>query len=201
LQSLGFAPVGAFVGGDATARWGLFVVDPGHHFSEFAADLLDAMIAFATSGCFERWGSGFVLEDPVASEGAVLNLRENAFHLGFGFVGDDAWPADVIAVLGCVRHAVAHVVEAALVEEVDDQFQLVHALEKRHLGLVACFDECFVTGFYQGRNAAAQDDLLAEEIGFGFFSKGGADDSAPSATDAFGVGEARFEGFVARVVV
>ena len=96
-----------------------------------------------------------------------------------------------------LRDAVAHVVEAALVEQVDDQLQLVHAFEVGHLGLVAGFDERFEAGFHEGAGAAAEDGLFAEEVGFGFFGDGGVDDAAAGAADAFGVGQADLERFVA----
>ena len=46
-----------------------------------------------------------------------------------GFRGDDLRPARVVAVLGGVADRVAHVVEPALIDQVDDQLQLVQALE------------------------------------------------------------------------
>ena len=63
--------------------------------------------------------------------------------------------------------------------------------------MVAGFDEGFEAGFDEGRGAAAEDGLFAEEVGFGFFLERGLDDAAAGAADAFGVGEADFEGGVA----
>ena len=98
---------------------------------------------------------------------------ENPLHLGLGFGGDDPRAAGVVAVFGRVRHAVAHVGEAALVEQVDDQLQLVHALEVGHLGLVARFDQRLEAGLHQRARAAAEDGLFAEQVGFGFFGDRG----------------------------
>ncbi len=50
---------------------------------------------------------------------------------------DDAWAGGVVAVLGGVADRVAHVVQAAAIHQVDDQLQLVQALEVGDLGLVA----------------------------------------------------------------
>ncbi len=86
-------------------------------------------------------GVGLVFQNPLAGELAGLNFLQNLLHLGLGLVGDDPRAAGVVAVLGRVRDAVAHVVQAALVEQVDDQLQLVHALEVGHLGLIAGLDE------------------------------------------------------------
>ena len=69
----------------------------------------------------------------------------------------------------------------------------MHALEVGHLGLVAGFDERFEAGFDQRADAAAEDGLFAEEVGFGFFGDGGLDDAAAGAADALGVGQADLE--------
>ena len=54
-----------------------------------------------------------------------------------GLLGDDARAGGVVAALGRVADRVAHVVQAAAVHQVDDQLQLVQALEVRDLGLIA----------------------------------------------------------------
>ena len=115
------------------------------------------------------------------------------FISALGFGGDDPRAAGVVAVFGRVADAVAHVVEAALVEEVDDELELVHAFEVGHLGLVAGFDEGFEACFDEGRGAAAENGLFAEEVGFGFFGDRGVDDAAAGAADALGVGHADVE--------
>src|SRR6476620_4766768 len=72
---------------------------------------------------------------------------------------------DQIAPFGGVADAVAHVVEAALVDQVDDQLHLVDALEVRHLRRVARLDERLEARLDQRRQAAAEDDLFAEQVG------------------------------------
>ena len=119
-----------------------------------------------------------VLQHPLAGELPSWISCQDLLHLGLGFVGDDPRAAGVVAVFGRVRDAVAHVVQAALVEQVDDQLQLVHALEVGHLGLVAGLDERFEAGLHQRADAAAEHDLLAEQVGLGLFGEGGFDDAA-----------------------
>ena len=80
---------------------------------------------------------------------AVLDLGQNLLHLGLGLVGDDPRAAGVVAVFGRVRDAVAHVVQAALVDQVDDQLHLVDALEVGHFGLVAGLDQRLEAGLDQ----------------------------------------------------
>ncbi len=51
------------------------------------------------------------------------------------------------------------------------------------------------------RHAAAEDGLLAKEIGFGFFLEGGLDDSASRAADALGPCERGLLGLLAGVLI
>ena len=102
-------------------------------------------------------------------------------------------PAGVIAELGRVGDAVAHVVQPALVDQVDDQLHLVDALEVGHFGLIAGLDERLETGLHQRADAAAEHGLLAEKIGLGLFGDRRLDDAGAGAADAFGVGQADVE--------
>ena len=103
-------------------------------------------------------------------------------------------PADVVAPLGGVGDGVAHVGEAAAVHEVDDELELVEDFEVGELGLVAGFDEGFEACLDEGGGAAAEDGLLAEEVGLGLFGEGGLEDSGAGAADALGVAERRGRG-------
>ena len=55
----------------------------------------------------------------------------------------------------CITDAVAHVAQTALIEQVDDEFQFVHALEVGHFRLGAGFHENFESDFDQLADAAA----------------------------------------------
>ena len=90
-------------------------------------------------------------------------------------VSIDPRAARVVAVLGGVGDRVAHPRQAALVHQVDDQLQLVQALEVRDLRLVAGLDERLEPGLDQRRGAAAEHRLLAEEVGLGLFLERGLD--------------------------
>ncbi len=104
-------------------------VDPGHQAAEALADLLDGVLALAALGGEEAGLARLVFEDELAGELAGLDLLEDLPHLGPGVLGDDPGASGVVAVFGGVRDAVPHVVEAALIHQVDDQLQLVQALE------------------------------------------------------------------------
>ena len=77
---------------------------------------------------------------------AGLDLGQNLLHLGAGLLVDDARAARVIAVFGGVRNRIAHVAEAALIDEIDDQLQFVQALEIGDFRGVAGFDQGFEAG-------------------------------------------------------
>src|SRR5439155_22111868 len=80
-------------------------------------------------------------------------------------LADDAPAARHVAVLGGVADRVAHVGDAALVDEVDDQLHLVQALEIRHLGRVPGLDQRLVAGADPLGQPAAEHRLPAEEVG------------------------------------
>ena len=114
---------------------------------------------------------------------------QNLLHLSLGLGRDDARAARVVTELGSVRHAVTHVVQTTLIEEIDDQLQLVHTLEVRHLGLIARFGESLESGLDEGADATAQHDLFAEQVGFSLFSDGRFDDAAACPADPLSIGQ------------
>jgi hypothetical protein len=90
-------------------------------------------------------------------------------------------------VLRGVAHRVTHVVEAALVHQVDDQLQLVHALEVGDLRLVARLDEGLEPGLDERADAAAQHGLLAEQVGLGLLGERRLDDAGARHAERAGV--------------
>ena len=84
---------------------------------------------------------------------------------------------DVVAPLGGVGDGVAHVLEAAAIHEVDDEFELVEDLEVGEFGLVAGLGEDLEACLDEGGGASAEDGLLAEEVGFGLLGEGGFEDA------------------------
>src|SRR3984893_12135023 len=164
-------------------------LDPGHHLAQPPAHFLDGAGRVALPHREEARAVRLVLQHPLPGELAGLDLGEDLLHLGLGPVVDDARAAGVVAVLGGVGDRVAHVGETALVEQVDDQLHLVHALEVRDLGLIAGVDKGLVGRLDQVRDAAAEGGLLAEEIGLGLFLEGGLDDPGAGAADSPAIGQ------------
>ena len=98
-------------------------------------------------------------------------------------------PLTVVAVLGGVADAEAHEVEAAAIHQVDDELELVHRLEVGELGLVAGLDERLEAHLDERRDAAAQDGLLAEQVGLGLLGEGRLEDARPGRADRPAVGQ------------
>ena len=144
-------------------------------------------------------GLGFA--DPAPGEFAVLDFLEHLFHLGADRLVDDARPGHDVAVLGGFGNGEAHAGNTRLVHEVDDELELVQALEVGHLGLVPGCDERVVAGLDQRAGAAAEHGLFAEEIGLGLFLEAGLDHARARAADALGPGERDFLRLLARVLV
>ena len=117
--------------------------------------------------------------DPLAGELAGLDVGEDRLHLLAHVLVDHALAARVVAELGRVRDRVAHAGEPVLVHQVDDQLQLVEALVVGDLGRVAGLDERLEPGAHELGGAAAEDGLLAEEVGLGLFLEGRLEDPGP----------------------
>ena len=94
-----------------------------------------------------------------------------------------------------------HLLEPALIEQIDDQLQFVEAFEIGDLGLVTGLDQRLEAGVDQFRRAAAQHGLLAEQVGFGFLGKGGLDRAGAGAADALRIGQRLGAGGAGRVLL
>src|SRR5919197_3718338 len=138
--------------------------EPGHHAAQGAAGPLDRVRGAGGAHAGEVGPALVVLGDPLAGERARAHVGQDAVHGRPGRRADHPGAAGVVAVLGGVRHRVAHAGQPALVHEVDDQLQLVQALEVGDLRLVAGVHERLEAGLDERGGAAAEDRLLAEQV-------------------------------------
>src|SRR5215211_2501381 len=176
------------------------VPQPGHHPAQGLAGLLDRVVGPGLAHAGEVGPALVVLVDPFAGEGPGLDLGQDAAHLGLDPVVDDAGAAGVVAVLGRVRHRVAHAGQAALVHQVDDQLELVQALEVGDLGLVAGLGQGLEAGLDERGGAAAEDGLLAEQVGLGLLLEGGDQGPGPGPADRPGVALGQVPGLAGGVL-
>ena len=124
-----------------------------------------------------------------------------ALHLLAHVLVDHALAAGVVAELGRVGDRVAHAREPVLPHQVDDQLQLVEALVVRDLGRVAGLDERLEAGADELGRAAAEDGLLAEEVGLGLLLERRLEDAGAAGADPDRVGERELAGAARRVLL
>src|SRR5262245_44390823 len=156
----------------AEANSGASFSDPGHHRSQIGADLLDLVALLLLAQSLEVLLAGAVLRDPLPREVAGLDVGEDLLHRLPPLGTDHAWAPGEVAVLGRVRDRVAHARDALLVHEVDDQLELVQALEIGEARVVAGFDQRLEPRLHQLGGAPAEHGLLAEEVGLGLVLEG-----------------------------
>ncbi|SJM35764.1 conserved hypothetical protein [Mesorhizobium delmotii] len=159
------------------------------------------MAVVVAADALEARHAGAVFLHPFRGELAGLDILQHALHLGLGVGGDDARTRDIFAPFGGVRDRVVHVGDAALIDQVDDQLDLVQALEIGHFRRIAGFHQRLETGADQFDQAAAQDNLLAEQIGFAFLAEIGLDDARTAAADAAGIGQSEIERIARSILV
>src|ERR1019366_3629307 len=188
--------------GSVTLRYGyayfLFLFEERHHVAEALADGFDLVGLGGLAHGKEFVAAGFVLVDPLFGAFAGLDFGEDLLHFGASLSVDDARAAGVVAVFGGVADAVAHVAEAAFLDEVHDEFEFVEALEVGDLGGVAGFDQSLETSADEFGRAAAEDGLLAEEVAFGLFAEVGVNDAGLEAAERERVGQGAFQGLAGR---
>src|SRR5258707_2896962 len=166
-----------------------FLANPRHHLAQPRPDFLDRQLGGHATLAEQSRRAGAVLEHEVLRVLAVLDAVQRLAHALAHALVDDLRPGDVLAVLGIVRDRVVHGADAAFVHQVDDQFQLVQALEVRHLGRVARVHQRIEARLHQLDGAAAEHRLLAEEVGLRFLLEIGLDDARLAAADRRRVGQ------------
>ena len=123
-----------------------------------------------------------------ANEPSLISAS-TGLMLSFTCCVDHPRAGDVVAVLRGVGDRPALLGDAALVHQVDDQLELVQALEVGDLGLVAGLGEHLEAVHHQLRGAAAEHGLLAEQVGLGLLGERRPDAAGAQAADRLGVGQ------------
>src|SRR3954454_4022646 len=170
-----------------SARHLLLGLQPGHHLAQLPSHLLELGRLRVLPKSEELRETGLGLGDPLLREGTVLDLRQDLLHLLARVRVDHPRAALVVAPLRRVRDAVAHPGQAALVDQVDDQLELVHTFEVRDLGLIAGRHQRLEPVADQLGDPTAQHRLLTEQVGLGLLFEGRLDDAGPRAADPVAV--------------
>ena len=136
-----------------------------------------------------------VLSDPFSGEDAVLDVRQHRLHVLLGLlIGENPGTGDILAVFRRVGDGVVHHGHSALVDQVDDQLHFVDAFEVGVLRSVARLHQSLEAQLHQLHYAAAEDGLLAEEIGLRLILEGGLHDAASRAADARRISQGQIQG-------
>src|ERR1700730_10406925 len=91
-----------------------------HHLAKLRNHFVDGLVFLALAHREELRASGFVFSQPLFSEIAGLNFRQNLLHFGTRLLIDDPWSARIIAVLRRIGNRIAHVAEAAFINKIDN---------------------------------------------------------------------------------
>ncbi len=179
----------------------LVLGDPGHHGAQLVAHHFDAVVGrVAAAGRHARVVQAAFLDEHLGVV-AVLDALERIAHGHARLLVDDLGARHVLAEFGVVRDRVVHVGDAAFIDQVHDELELVQAFEIGHLGRVAGFDQRLVTHLDQFDRAAAQHGLLAEQVGLGLFLEVGLDDAGLAAAVGHGVAQGQVTGLAGLVLV
>ncbi len=169
--------------------------DERHHRPQLGADLLDRVGAPAARSSLEAGTTGAVLGDPLLGEGARPGSRRGSAASRRGRASSMTRGPRVRSPYSAVSEMrVAHAGDALLVHEVDDELELVEALEVGRLRLVAGLDERLEAGLDERGQAPAEHDLLAEEVGLGLLGERGLEDAGAGRAEGVGVGEGERRG-------
>src|SRR5664279_1000590 len=176
-------------------------VQERHLRAQLGTDPLDEVVLLLLARRLERRTPVAVFFDPLLGVGPVLDLLEDLLHLATRRLRDDAGAGGVVAVLGRVADGIAHVVEPAAVHEVDDELQLVQALEVRDLGLVTRVDERLEARLHEAGRAAAEDGLLTEQVRLRLLGERRLEHSRARGAERLRIGQRVLAGVAARVLL
>ena len=169
----------------------LVLLQPRHHRPQPAPDLFDGMGLHLLLATHCRPDGSPDSPAPTLLRTGLLNFAQDLLHFLFCLFGHYPRTASDITILGRRADGIPHIGNAALIDQVHDQFYFMQALEIGHFRGIAGFHERFVPGLDERREPATEHDLLAEEIRFRFFSKIRFNDAGPPSADRAGIGQGR----------
>src|SRR5580698_10275999 len=164
-------------------------IEERHRRAQLLADNLDRVLRLSLAEGQKFLLTGVLVGEELLGERPVLNFGKNLLHRLAAFSVDHARAAHVVAPLGGVRNRIAHVSEAAAINQVDDQLELVQTFEVGALGLIAGVDESLISSLNQRAHAATKHRLLAKEIRFCLLLERRLQSPGARAADAFEVAE------------
>jgi len=160
--------------------------------AQASPDLYERMIGRFFAQLGEMRTAAFVFVDPFLGEFAGLDVLQNLLHRLAHLGSDHSFAPRQVTVFRRVADRITHVGQAAFVNQVDDQLDFMDAFKISHLRRITRVDQSIVTGLDQRAKPAAQNRLLAKQIGFRFIFKRRFDNRGASTTDGAGVSQSDF---------
>ena len=141
------------------------------------------------------------LQQEILGEGSVLDIGKDLLHGLLGLLCDNLGSGDVVAVLSGIGDGVSHALEAGLIDQIHDQLHLMDALEIRVSGIVSCLYQGLEACLHQSADTAAENCLLAEQVGLRLHPEGSLQHAGAGAADAQGIGQSQILGFAGVILL
>ena len=145
--------------------------------------------------------AGLVFLHPAPGEFAGLDLFQRRLHAFLDAGVNNPRSDRHIAPLRRFGNREAHAADARFIHQVHNQLQFVQTFEVSHLRLVTGLDQRFVASQNQRAGPAAQDGLLAEQVGLGLFFERGFYHAGARGADALRPGQRHVLRLPARILV
>src|ERR1700732_2290243 len=97
-------------------------VEERHHRAQFRTHLLDQLFLFFLPRSLKPPATRLILPYPVLGVRAILDFFQHLLHRLPRLLGNDSWTAGVVSMFGGVTDRTTHVVQAAAVNEVHNEF-------------------------------------------------------------------------------
>ena len=111
--------------------------------------------------------AGFThIKQEVLGKGTILDILQNLLHSLLRLVRHNLRANHIPAVLSRIGDRIPHTAESGLIDQIDDELHLMDALKICISRVIPCFHKGLESCLHQSSNAAAQDSLLTEQIGF-----------------------------------
>src|SRR5690554_3065601 len=175
--------------------------NPWHHRPQLLTNLFDWVGGIVATVRSHGWVVGSTFGNKHLGVFTALDALEGVAHGFTRLLVDDLRAGYVLTVLGVVGDTVVHVGNTAFEHQVNNQLELVQALEVSHFRRVTGFGQNFETGLDQLDRTTTENRLLAEQVGFGLVLEGGFDDAGTAAANATGVGQGNIFGIAGSVLV
>ena len=159
------------------------------------------MLGFQTTAGIKVKASALILKNPITCECSVLNLSKYFFHFFLGLVSNNTLADAVVAVFGCIGNGITHASKAALIDQINDQLHLVHALIVSIFRIITGLTENFKSDLHKFGDASAQHSLLSEKISLRLFAERCLEKSCTAAADPVTIGKSNIAAVAGVVLI